>query len=148
MDSVIRAAVIYFLLLLLFRITGKRSLGQVTTFDFVLLLIIGEAVQNSLLGNDYSITNGVIAVTTLVLLDIRVSLLKQRSQIVATWVEGTPLIIVDNGNPLKQRMKKARVDEEDVMEAARSLRGLERLDQIRWAVLERNGEISIVPKRE
>ncbi len=148
MDSVIRAVVIYFLLLLLFRITGKRSLGQVTTFDFVLLLIIGEAVQNSLLGNDYSITNGVIAVTTLVLLDIIVSLAKQRSHFVAIWVEGTPLIIVDNGNPLKQRMKKARVDEEDVMEAARSLRGLERLDQIRWAVLERNGEISIVPKRE
>ena len=146
MDSVLRAATIYIALMIIMRIAGKRSLAQITTFDFVLLLIIGEATQQALLGQDYSLTNALIVIVTLVTLDIALSLLKRRSKTVDKWLEDVPLVIVENGVALKDRMHKARVDEEDVLSAARRLQGLERLDQIRYAVLERSGGISIVPK--
>ncbi|HEX5815203.1 MAG TPA: hypothetical protein VF010_07730, partial [Methylomirabilota bacterium] len=76
MESVLRALAIYAVLLVLFRITGKRSLGQITTFDFILLLIISEAIQNGLVGDSYSITNAFVLVTTLVLVDVGLSLVK------------------------------------------------------------------------
>ena len=80
MDAVLRSATIYVFLLVIFRLSGKRSLAQITTFDFVLLLIIGEATQQALLGNDFSITYALIVITTLVGIDIGLSLLKQRFQ--------------------------------------------------------------------
>ena len=148
MDAVLRAAAIYAFLLVLFRIAGKRSLSESTTFDLVLLLIVGEATQQALLGNDFSITNALLVILTLVGLDIGMSLWKQRSPQLEKWVEGVPLVIVENGQPLKDRMDKARVDESDILEAARTLQGLERMDQIKYAVLERSGGISIIPKAE
>ncbi len=78
MDAVLRAGAIYLVLLLIFRITGKRSLAQITTFDFVLLLVIGEATQQALLGNDFSITNAVIVIVTLLGLDLGLSLVQSR----------------------------------------------------------------------
>jgi uncharacterized membrane protein YcaP (DUF421 family) len=124
---------------------GKRALAQITTFDFVLLLIISEAVQQGMLGEDFSLTNGLLVIVTMVLLDTGFSLLKQRMPGLDKWIEGMPLIIVENGKPLKDRMKKVRVDENDVLVAARESQGLERMEQIKYAVLERNGGISIVP---
>lgn len=148
MESVLRAATIYIALMIIMRLAGKRSLAQITTFDFVLLLIIGEATQQALLGQDYSITNALIVIVTLVSLDIGFSLLKRRSKKLDKLLEDVPLVIVENGVALKERMDKARVDEEDVLSAARHLQGLERLDQIRYAVLERSGGISIIPKQK
>lgn len=145
MSAIVRAIVVYFGLLLLFRLSGKRTLKEATTFDFVLLLIIGEATQQALLGDDFSITNGLVVIMTLLLLDIGLSLLKQRSPTLASWLEGESLIILENGRPLHDRMNRERVDEEDILEAARELQGLERLDQIRYAILERNGAITIIP---
>ena len=147
MDSVLRAAIIYIALMIIMRLAGKRSLAQITTFDFVLLLIIGEATQQALLGQDYSITNAILVVITLVTLDIGLSWVKRHSRMLDKILDDVPLIIVEDGVALKDRMDKARVDEEDVLSAARHLQGLERLDQIRYAVLERSGGISIVPKR-
>lgn len=146
MDSVLRGVVMYVGLLILFRIAGKRTLSEVTTFDFVLLLIIAEATQQALLGEDFSMTNALLLVLTLLGLDIAISLVKQRSPGAARLIEGVPLIIVEEGRLLKDRMDKARVDEDDVMNAARQLQGLERLEQIKYAVLERNGGITIIPK--
>lgn len=146
MGSVIRAVAIYFFLLLIFRIAGRRSLGQLTTFDFVLLLIISEATQNALISNDYSITNSFLVIVTLVFMDIVLSLWKQRSPQIEKFLDGVPLVIVEEGRPLKERMAKARVDENDVLTAARELQGLERMEQIKYAVLERSGVISIIPK--
>lgn len=145
MDAVFRATVVYLFLLVIFRIAGKRTLGQTTTFDLVLLLIIGEATQQALLGNDFSLTNAVIVITTLVLIDIGFALWKQRSQTLDKLIDGVPLVIVDNGELLKDRMHKARVDEEDILSAARRTQGLERMEQIKYAVLERSGDISIIP---
>jgi uncharacterized membrane protein YcaP (DUF421 family) len=145
MESVVRAIAIYGVLLIVFRLTGKRSLGQLTTFDFILLLIISEAVQNGMVGQNYSLTNAFVLVLTLIIIDVGLSLLKRRAPAVEKWLEGVPLVIVDRGRPLVNRMKKARVDESDVLAFARRLHGLERMDQIKYAVLERSGDISIIP---
>ena len=145
MDTVLRSVAIYLFLLLLFRLSGKRSLSQVTTFDFILLLIIGEATQQALLANDFSLTNAFIVIATLIGIDIGLSLLKQRSAWLERWVDSTPLVIVEEGQPLKARMEKARVDEGDILAAAREKQGLARMDQIKYAVLERSGGISIIP---
>lgn len=145
MDSVLRAAAIYFVLLLLFRITGNRSLAQITVFDFVLLLIISESAQQGITGNDYSVVNAVILISTLAGIDILISLFKQRSSKVDRVIDGLPLILVRQGEVLKDRLEKVRVDEDDILEAARELQGLEGMRQIKYAVLERSGDISIIP---
>lgn len=146
MDSVLRAASIYLILLVVMRIAGKRTLAQVTTFDFILLLIIGEATQQALLADDFSVTNAAIVIATLVLLDIGLSVLKQRYERLDTIIDDSPVVIVDNGKLLWDRLRRARIDEQEILVAARELHGLERLDQIKYAVLERSGGISIVPQ--
>lgn len=146
MGSVLRATIVYLVLFIIFRLAGRRSLAQITTFDFVLLLIIGEATQNAMLGDDYSLTNGLLIIITLVTIDVGLSLWKRSSAAVDKLLDGVPLILVEEGKPLKDRMAKARVDEDDVLTAARELQGLERMDQIKYAVLERSGGISIIPR--
>jgi uncharacterized membrane protein YcaP (DUF421 family) len=146
MEAVIRGAVTYFFLLLIFRVSGKRTLAQITTFDFILLLIVSEATQNALVGNNASMTHAFLVILTLVAIDIALSLLKRRWPTLDRWIEGLPLVIVEKGRPLKENMRHARVDEEDVLTAARERQGLLTMDQIGLAVLERNGQISIVPQ--
>ena len=146
MDAILRGLAVYIFLMLLFRIAGRRTLSEMTSFDFVLLLIVSEATQNAMIGNDYSVTNGVLVILTLIGLDIGLSVLKQRFPAMERYLDGLPLIIVDEGRPLKERMEKARVDEEDILSSARDKHGLERMEQIKYAVLERNGGISIIPK--
>lgn len=145
METVLRGAGIYLFLLIIFRVAGKRSLESVTTFDFVLLLIIAETTQQGLLGEDYSVTNALLLVVTLVLIDILLSLWKQRSQRVEWLIEGVPVLLLKDGVPLHDRMRRERVDEQDILAEARRSHGLGRLSQIKYAVLERGGGISIVP---
>ncbi len=148
MDAIARGVVMYFFLLVLFRIAGRRTLGQMTNFDLVLLLIISEATQNAMLGNDFSVTNGILVILTLVGIDIGLSLLKQHFPQVERHLEGLPLILVDRGRPLKDLMHKARVDEQDILSSAREKHGIERMEQIKYAVLEAHGGISIIPKTD
>ncbi|HEX3204502.1 MAG TPA: YetF domain-containing protein [Nitrospiraceae bacterium] len=147
MDSVLRALAVFIFLLLVFRIAGRRTLTEMTSFDFVLLLIISEATQNAMIGNDYSVTNGFLVILTLVGVDILLSLVKRRFPHVETWLDGKPMVLVSNGRPLKDRMAQARVDEADVLQAARERQGLARMDDIDYAVLEISGGISVIPKR-
>jgi uncharacterized membrane protein YcaP (DUF421 family) len=146
MDAVLRAAAVYSVLLLLFRISGKRTLAQATTFDFVLLLIIGEATQQGLIGDDFSVTKALLLVTTLLGIDIGISLLQDRFPRLGLALEGAPLVILEEGEPIRERLKKARVAEGDILEAGRLLHGLERMSQMKFAILERDGAISIIPK--
>ena len=148
MDAVIRGAAVYFFLLALFRLSGQRALAQVTTFDFVLLLIISEACQQALIGDDNSMTHGALVVLTLVSINIALSLLKQRSKRLETILEDAPLVLVEEGRLLRDRMNKVRVDEDDILEAARDRQGLERIEQIKYAVLERNGDITIIQRAQ
>lgn len=148
MNTIFRASIVYVALLVLFRLLGRRALAQITSFDFVLLLIISETTQQAMIGEDFSVTNALLGILTLVLLDLGLSLWKRRWPRLERYVEGMPLVIVEDGVPLKERMEMARVDEEDVLTAARSTQGIGRMDQIRYAVLERSGGISIIPREK
>ena len=145
MNPILRGAAIYLFLLLVFRIMGKRSLNETTTFDFVLLLIISEVTQQALVGDDYSITGSALLICTLMGLDLVLTLTKKALPAFGKLTEGAPLIIVDHGQPLKKRMDKTKVDEGDILHAARLYRGLEKMEQIKYAVLEKDGTISIIP---
>jgi len=146
MDAVLRAAAIYIALLIIFRVAGRRALSDITTLDFLLLLIIGQATGQALLGDDHSITNTLLVIVSLITMDLIFSLLKGRSSWLARHLEGEPMIVVEQGRPLTRRMAKARISESDILEAARISQGLERMDQIKFAILERNGQISVIPK--
>lgn len=111
----------------------------------MLLLIIGEASQQALLGEDFSLTNAILVIITLVVIDMALTLVKRRWPKADLWLEGAPLIVVEQGVPLESRLKEARLRLDDVMESAREKHGLERLDQIKYAIVERNGKISIIP---
>jgi len=148
MDTIIRAAAIYAFLFIVFRISGKRSLSDITTFDFVLLLIIAETTQQALIGDDFSIITAVVLISTLFVIEISLTLLKQRSPSLDKFLEGEPVVPVENGRPLKERMDLERIDLDDILEAARRWRGLERIDQIKFAVLERDGNITVIPRTE
>ncbi len=142
MDSIIRGLAVYVVLLLIFRISGKRSLAQITTFDVVLLLIISEAVQQALVDNDNSMTNALYLVLTLLGADVVMSVITLRWRKLDSFVNDVPLVLIENGRVLQEPLKKARVSEDDIMERARLLHGVERMEQIKYAVLERGGEIS------
>ncbi len=146
MEAVLRAAAIYLFLMLLFRISGRRPLSQMTSFDLVLLLVIGEAVGEALSGADPSLTHAFVLVSTLVLIELAFAWLKQRSPVADRLLDDVPLVLVEHGRMLEDRMKRNDVDEGDLLEAARSAHGLENLGQVKYAVLERNGTISVIPE--
>ena len=146
MSLVVRAVVVYVFLLLIMRVSGKRQFSELSAFDVVLLLIISEAVQQALLGDeDFSLTAAAVLVVTLVALDIALSLIKSHWPKANNVLEGTPVLLVDNGRLIEPNMKHERVAESDILNAARQTQGLERLDQIKYAVLETHGHISIIP---
>src|SRR5687768_15941804 len=122
MDCVLRGAATYVIVWLIFRLAGKRSLAETTTFDFVLLLIISETTQSALVGKDNSLTNSFLLIVTMVGLDIALSLWKQRSEAVDKLLDSVPLVILADGIPIKERLDKERIDEGDSLAAARQLR--------------------------
>ena len=140
MDSVLRALVVYVVLLLLFRIAGKRALAEITTFDFVLLLIIGESTQQALIGSDFSITNACMLIATLLGLEIGLSWLPLLVPPLGRALDSHPVVLLEHGRLLEDRMRRERVNQEDILAAAREQRGLTRLEQIAYAVLERDGQ--------
>jgi len=147
MDSVIKASIVYFVLWAIIRISGRRTLGEMSAFDFILFLIIGGSTQRAITGEDYSLTNALILVSTFVVIEIVLSLLDLRSPVLRRVFEGTPTVLVENGHPMTHRLRWARVTEDNVLEAARRLHGLVRMEQIKFAILESTGKISIVPER-
>lgn len=145
MNPVLRGVIVYVFLLIIFRIMGRRTLNEATTFDLVLLLIISEVTQQGLVGEDFSITTAAVLICTLMGLNILLTLLKQSSKPIERVIEGTPLVIVYDGKPLVKRMDKTKVGEDDVMQMARLNFGIERMDEIKYAVLEKDGTITIIP---
>lgn len=147
MDSVLKAAILYLVLLVLFRIVaGRRTLGEMTVFDLLVLLIVGDVVQEFLIGSDASLTGVVLVIGTLLLADVGLSILKNRFRTIAQWVEGVPTILCRQGELDREALRKARVREEDILASARQHQGIARLDDIGLATLETNGSISIVPR--
>jgi uncharacterized membrane protein YcaP (DUF421 family) len=132
---------------LIFRISGKRSLSQATTFDAVLILILSETTQSALVDNDNSVTNSVLLILTMLGIDVVLSCVKHRFHHVERVMDGAPVVLFDHRGLHKETMDKERVDREEILNAARQLRGLANLDEIDYAVLEATGKITIVPKR-
>jgi uncharacterized membrane protein YcaP (DUF421 family) len=142
-----RVVAIYGFLLVVFRLAGQRTLAQLTSFDLVLVLVIGDATQQALIGDDFTIGTAIVAVGSLVLLDVGLGFLKSRWSAIDRLVDGLPLILVEHGTPLPDRMARERIDLGDILAAGREQHGLRRLDEIDFAVLERSGGLSIIPKR-
>ncbi len=147
MDPIIRALVVCISLLVIFRIAGKRSLSQVTTFDLILTLIISEAIQEALVDDDHSLTQAMILVVSLVSFDILLSLMKQRWKLIEKLTDEPPVLIMQDGRVLEEPLRKERVDAPDILHAARQSLGISRLDQLDYAVVEAGGGITVVPKR-
>jgi uncharacterized membrane protein YcaP (DUF421 family) len=148
MDVFARTVCIYLFLLVILRLAGKRTLSEMSTFDFVLVLIISEATQNALVDDDRSLTTGLAAILTLVALDRLVAVMKTRFPRMDKFIDGTPLMLVDHGRVLEDRMKRSNVSVDDVLQSARQHQGVGRLDQIKYAVLESSGGISVIPMDE
>jgi uncharacterized membrane protein YcaP (DUF421 family) len=145
-DAVLRALSVYLILMLLFRISGRRTLGQVPTFDFVLLLVVGEATQQALLGEDFSITHATVVIATLIGLNRASDYFSWRFGPFKRATESVPVVLLHDGKLLQDVMAKEHLSEDDILSAARSTRGLESLEQIKYAVMETSGGISIVPR--
>ena len=145
MESVLRGVAMYAVLLVITRLSGRRTLAQMTPFDFVLILIVAETTQQALLGDDFSLTNAVVLIVTLFSIDILFSYVKQLWPAAERLMDGVPVVLVVDGRPDVRALERSRVQVDDVLEAARQ-QGYERLDQIKFAVMEISGKISIVPK--
>lgn len=146
MESVLRGFATYLFVWIIFRLAGKRALSETTTFDFVLLLIISETTQSALTDTDNSLTNAFLLIVTLVGLDIGLTWLCFRFSALNKFMNSEPVLIVKNGELMHQRMKRARVQVDDILTAAREHHGLEHMKDIKFAILEQHGGISIVPK--
>jgi uncharacterized membrane protein YcaP (DUF421 family) len=147
MYTIIHAMVGYFILLFTVRILSRRPGAQLTPTEFVLIFLMGGVIILSTVGDDHSVTNAVCAVLTVGLLHRSVSTLKIRFPRLGAIVDGTPLTVLEKGQWQVETMSKMRVADDDVMAAAR-VKGVKTLDQIKYAVLERNGAISIIKKQK
>lgn len=143
MEVVLRAAAIYLLLLAAVRLIGRRTASQLAPFDLVVLFIFGGIGITAIIGEDHSIAASLTAISTIGLLHVGVSWVKAWSPWFGRLVDGTPVVIFERGEWHQDRMRALRVLEADVMAAARQ-RGLMRLEQVRYAVAERDGKVSII----
>jgi uncharacterized membrane protein YcaP (DUF421 family) len=147
MDVVLRAVVAYVFILFLMRVVGRRELSSMEPSDVILLVVIGDLVQNGVTQNDYSVTGIVLAAGTIGLLATITAFITYRSNRIRSAIEGEPVILVQDGQPIQRNMKNERLTLEEVMEQARLQQGIESLDDIKWAVLETNGSISVIEKK-
>jgi len=140
----IRTAIVYVAILAGFRFLGKRELGQMNVFDLVLILLIANAVQNAMVGPDFSVTGGLVAALVLLLIDRGLALARLQVPGFGKLFESGPTVIVQNGKPLAGPMRRQGLSVEDLQMAMRE-HGLDKLSDVQLAVLEEDGSISIVP---
>jgi uncharacterized membrane protein YcaP (DUF421 family) len=146
-ELLLRAAVVYFALLLLVRISGKRTVGQFTPFDLVVVMLISEATQNALVDGDASIGGALIVVATLIALNWLLGFVSARSKRIDRLVEGTPVLVARDGRIFEDALARQNVSVGDFREAMRS-HGVPRDEEIRFAFLETNGEITVVSREQ
>ena len=144
---VLRATAIYALVMVLVRVSGKRAVGQFTPFDLVLLILIGNAVQNGINGGDNSLTGAAIMATTLIALNYAVAYVTSRNRKVEKFVEGVPVLLARDGQLFEAVLRRELVSREDFREALR-MNGVDDVAEVELALLETNGSISVVKKRD
>lgn len=147
MDIVIRAAVIFLFLWLVTRVAGRSTLGELSSFELILFVTMGDFVAEGVVGQDYSTTAAVLAVGTVAVLTITISLVNSRSRRAARLTHGVPVVVVNDGEPLLDVMRRERLGIDDLLSAARG-QGIELVANIRLAVLEANGQLSFFTSSE
>ncbi len=144
-EFVIRAVVVYFFVLVVLRITGKRQVGQLAPFDLVLLLILANTVQNSMNAGDNSLIGGLISATAIVSLNYVIALLAYKSKTVEAIVEGRPQVLIHNGKLFDDVLKQEKLSHHELMSALRGA-GCDNIEDVHVAVLENNGRITVTPR--
>jgi uncharacterized membrane protein YcaP (DUF421 family) len=145
MDIVLRAAVAFFFVLFLTRVVGRRELSSLQPFDLILLVMIGDLVQQGVTQNDFSVTGMVLAGGTIAALTVFVSYSSFRFPRLRPLIDGEPVIVLEKGEPIKRNLDRNRVTVDELRAAARN-HGYGSLDEIEWAVLETGGMMSFVPR--
>ncbi len=147
MDIVLRGIVVFVFLFVLVRVMGRRGLSSLEPFDLILLIILGDAVQQGLTQDDYSLTGAMLAVGTIAILQVATSWLNFRVPRLRPILDGEPIVIVQDGKPIERNLKRERLTSDDLAEAARR-QGIAKLDDVAWAVMETSGAISFIKKSD
>jgi uncharacterized membrane protein YcaP (DUF421 family) len=145
LEIILRSGVVYIVLIIIFRLAGKHSVSQLSIIDFILILLVSNAVQNAMVGEDSSLHGGLIAALTLVGLNVILTKLSLRSSRFSKIVEGEPLLLIHDGKLLKKRLRAEGLREEEIYEAIRKA-GYSRPDEVGMAILETDGTISVIGK--
>jgi uncharacterized membrane protein YcaP (DUF421 family) len=143
MDLVLRAALLFAFVYLLTRVVGRRELSSLEPFDLILLVMIGDLMQQGITQNDFSVTGAVLVGGTIALMTVAVSYASFRFPRLRPALEGDPVIVVENGKPIERNLRRNRISIEELAAAARQ-NGIGSLDEVRWGVLETNGRISFI----
>ena len=144
-EIVLRTTIVYLFLVLILRVTGKREVGQMSILELIVILIISDAVQNSMVGDNTTVWGGLVAVLTLLALDNLIKGLTGRSRRLRRAIEGEPRLLVRDGRLLEKALREEHVEASDVRAAIRA-QGLEHIGDVRIAVLETDGSISVIPR--
>jgi uncharacterized membrane protein YcaP (DUF421 family) len=145
MDLVFRAAVVFFFVFLVTRVVGRRELSQLEPFDLILLVVVGDLVQQGVTQSDESVTGALIVISTIALLTVAVSWISFRFRRVRLITEGQPIVLVQDGRPIERNMRRERITLEDIEEEARQAQ-IGSVGDLRWAILEDGGRISCIPR--
>ena len=146
-ERAVRAIIVYVFLLVLFRVFGRRELGQLTGFDIIVLLTVSNILQNSMIGNDNSVTGGLVGAGVLLAANLTLALMVFRSRRAERLVEGSPRILIHDGVLQQDQIKKELLTEQDLLSAVHR-EGLENFSQVRVAIAEPNGMIAVIPRHE
>jgi uncharacterized membrane protein YcaP (DUF421 family) len=144
-ELIVRSALVYLFMVIILRLTGKRQVGQLAPFDLVLLLVLSNAVQNSMNGGDNSLIGGLISATTLIALNYGVGIATFRSKKLEALVEGRPEVLIHNGKLYEEVLTRAQLTRHEVNAALRQA-GCVCVEEVHTAILENNGAISVTPR--
>lgn len=145
MDLVIRAVVIFLFILLVTRVVGRRQLGEMEPFDLILLVVLGDLVQQGITQSDESVTGTLIVISTISLMSVAVSWISFRSRAARRITEGEPIVLVQDGHVIERNMRRERITIDDLQEEARRAQ-IASVGELRWAILEDDGHISCIPR--
>ena len=143
MDIVVRGIFAFLLVFLITRIVGRRELGTLEPFDLILLVVLGDLIQQGVTQSDYSVTGMTLAVGTITLMTVLVSYLSFRFRRLRPLLDGEPIVMIQNGKVLDRNLKRERLTEEELAMEAR-IQQIDSLDKVEWAILEKGGQISFI----
>jgi uncharacterized membrane protein YcaP (DUF421 family) len=145
MDIALRAIFLYAFLIFLMRVTGRRELSTLSAVDLVLLIVLGDAIQQGLTQDDYSVTGALIAISTIAAMQVGTSYLSFRSRRLRKVLEGHPIVVVQDGKLLDRNLRRQRMTPDELAEEMR-LQQIGSFDDVEWAIVENNGQVSFIKK--